>query len=246
MASEIDKAPSVAQTAELAEQQGVDGYDKRADLIARLYMARDMERAGAWSYLFAEAADALAATGQQQVGEVQGDAWALARELRAAMYESDGRFGMADLIRKGHIKDAECGINVLAAALAARQPGAQVPFGWWLEDANGVGYFSRKMQPAALYAHHTTPGYSATPLHAAPPAQGIDLGQQQDAARWRAIAPLLSVEWDEDEKLKRWTWIDFKGDAPAIPSPTRQEYASVDEAVDALISQRDAAPGVGS
>ncbi len=77
------------------------------------------------------------------------------------------------------------------------------------------------------------------------PAQGIDLGQQQDAARWRAIAPLLSVEWDEDEQLKRWTWIDFKGDAPAIPSPTRQEYASVDEAVDALIDQRDAAPGVG-
>lgn len=77
-------------------------------------------------------------------------------------------------------------------------------------------------------------------------AQGIDLGQQQDAARWRAIAPLLSVEWDEDEQLKRWTWIDFKGDAPAIPSPTRQEYASVDEAVDALISQRDAAPGVGA
>ncbi len=76
-------------------------------------------------------------------------------------------------------------------------------------------------------------------------AQGIDLGQQQDAARWRAIAPLLSVEWDEDEQLKRWTWIDLKGDAPAIPSPTRQEYASVDEAVDALISQRDAAPGVG-
>ena len=78
------------------------------------------------------------------------------------------------------------------------------------------------------------------------PAQGIDLGQQQDAVRWRAIAPLLSVEWDEDEQLKRWTWIDFKGDAPAIPSPTRQEYASVDEAVDALIDQRDAAPGAGS
>lgn len=83
-------------------------------------------------------------------------------------------------------------------------------------------------------------------IYYTPPAQGIDLGQQQDAARWRAIAPLLSVEWDEDEQLKRWTWIDFNGDAPAIPSPTRQEYASVDEAVDALIDQRDAAPEVGS
>ena len=79
-----------------------------------------------------------------------------------------------------------------------------------------------------------------------PPAQGIDLGQQQDAARWRAIAPHLSVEWDEDDQLKRWTWLDFKGDAPTIPSPTRQEYSSVDEAVDALISQRGAAPGVSN
>ncbi|REN17763.1 hypothetical protein DSI35_02410, partial [Mycobacterium tuberculosis] len=71
----------------------------------------------------------------------------------------------------------------------------------------------------------------------------IDLRQQQDAARWRAIVPHLSVEWDEDDQLKRWTWLDFKGDAPNIPSPTRQEYSSVDEAVDALIRQRDAAAG---
>lgn len=39
-------------------------------------------------------------------------------------------------------------------------------FGWWLEDATGVGYFSRKMQPAALYAYRTTPGYTATALYA--------------------------------------------------------------------------------
>jgi hypothetical protein len=153
-----------------------------------------------------------------ELAEQQGDAWALARELRAAMYEADGRFGMANLIRKGHIKDAECGINVLAAALAARQP---------VGDEERAETFRK--------------GWEAGNA-----AQGIDLGQQQDAARWRAIAPLLSVEWDEDEQLKRWTWIDFKGDAPAIPSPTRQEYASVDEAVDALIHQRDAAPGVGN
>ncbi|HDS1663081.1 TPA: hypothetical protein ACKQDG_002505 [Stenotrophomonas maltophilia] len=40
------------------------------------------------------------------------------------------------------------------------------PFGWWMEDANGVGYFSRRMQPAALYAYRTTPGCSATALFA--------------------------------------------------------------------------------
>ncbi|GEM_PF-1790519 len=88
--------------------------------------------------------------------------------------------------------------------------------------------------------------FFTVPVYVAPPAQGIDLGQQQDAVRWRAIAPLLSVEWDEDDQLKRWTWLDFKGDAPNIPSPTRQEYTSVDEAVDAMIEQRDAAPGVGN
>ena len=57
--------------------------------------------------------------------------------------------------------------RVLYAGLAAHQPVGQEPFGWWLQDDNGVGYFSRTMQTAALYAHRTTPGYSATPLYAA-------------------------------------------------------------------------------
>ncbi len=70
------------------------------------------------------------------------------------------------------------------------------------------------------------------------PAQAVDLGQQQDAARWRAIAPHLSVEWDEDEMLKRWTWIDFKGDALSVPTRTRESYASVDEAMDAVIGSQ--------
>lgn len=146
MASEIDKAPSVAQSAELAEQQGyAPEIEQLGKLVSSIlstvslghqtgphaYAGEDFGR-----YLREATSDCrtilrmlptLAATGNQQVGEVQGDAWALARELRAAMYEADGRFGMADLIRKGHIKDAECGINVLAAALAARQPGAQGP-----------------------------------------------------------------------------------------------------------------------
>lgn len=70
------------------------------------------------------------------------------------------------------------------------------------------------------------------------PAQAVDQGLQQDAARWRAIAPHLSVEWDEDEMLKRWTWIDFKGDALSFPTRTRESYASVDEAMDAMIDSR--------
>jgi len=84
-----------------AEQQGVDGYDKRIDLIARLYTARDMERAGAWSYLFAEAAVALAATGKQQVGEMHPDdtavdAFADAMKAKMADARAKGRGGWED------------------------------------------------------------------------------------------------------------------------------------------------------
>lgn len=117
------------------------------------------------------------------------------------------------------IGSRDCGLMRRAwhAALAARQPGAQVPFGWWLQDANGVGYFSRKMQPAALYAHRTTPGYSATPLHAAPPAQGVDLG----------VLQAVSSEYNE--------WIIFhaagNGDFDDFLRQRRH---------------RDAAPGVGN
>ncbi|WP_313447433.1 hypothetical protein [Pseudomonas sp.] len=125
--------------------------------------------------------------------------------------------------------------------------GGSSPVGQPLRFALGMGQHQRMtdQQIAEAKRFAAWAGASTEAFHQHKPAQGIDLGQQQDAARWRAIAPLLSVEWDEDEQLKRWTWIDFKGDAPAVPSPTRQEYASVDEAVDALIHQRDAAPGAG-
>ena len=126
-------------------------------------------------------------------------------------------------------------------AQAARQPGAQEPVAYMVRWRSAGGWGLR-MPNDMKWFRDRADEYEIRDL-VFPPAQGIDLGQEQDAARWRAIAPLLSVEWDEDEQLKRWTWIDFKGDAPAIPSPTRQEYTNVDEAVDALIRQRDAAAG---
>ncbi|MCU0994011.1 hypothetical protein JAK71_15490 [Stenotrophomonas maltophilia] len=91
----------------------------------------------------------------------------------------------------------------------------------------------RAKQEAKNALHFDTP----LPGNAAAPAlaQAVDQDLQQDAARWRAIAPHLSVEWDEDEMLKRWTWIDFKGDALSVPTRTRESYASVDEAMDAVI-----------
>lgn len=191
---------------------------------------------------------ALAATGKQQVGEVQGDGRA---QFEAWMTNTAKIIvGSSDPYPAGLERDYW---RVWQAALAARQPvvqepvGQPEPFGWWLERPDGEGVLSLEPLPGVLEAYDGVEGYRATPVFTytqLPPAQGIDLGQEQDAARWRAIAPLLSVEWDEDEQLERWTWIDFKGDAPAIPSPTREDYASVDAAVDALIRQRDAAPGV--
>lgn len=117
-----------SQPADLAEQQGVDGYDKRVDLIARLYMARDMERAGAWSYLFAEAADALAATGKQQAGEVQGDTLSLAECITDHLCQHEYDIG-------GRAELLVC----VTEALAALQSAGQV-----------VGYVSRDSSKAHM------------------------------------------------------------------------------------------------
>ncbi|MEN5204015.1 hypothetical protein ABE473_06110 [Stenotrophomonas sp. TWI700] len=157
-----------------------------------------------------------------------------------------GRHDFATYIATELAADFAC---ALAQHLAACQPGAQVPVAW-VHEEDSARVISARQKATALRDQGASGSsvrrYSVPAFLKIQPAQGIDLGQQQDAARWRAIAPLLSVEWDEDEQLKRWTWIDFKGDAPAIPSPTRQEYTSVDEAVDALIGQRDATPGVAN
>lgn len=73
-----------------------------------------------------------------------------ARRFLAAEFESAGLPHAADRLAQ------------LEAACALQAD----PFGWWMEGADGVGYFSRRMQPAALYAYRTMPGYSATALFA--------------------------------------------------------------------------------
>ncbi|WP_439449414.1 hypothetical protein [Stenotrophomonas sp. ATs4] len=79
----------------------------------------------------------------------------------------------------GKVFDTECGeIEVVAhyvSRLTLADKLAQLEaacvlrpdaFGGWLEEATGVGYFIRKVQPATLYAYRTTPGCSATALYA--------------------------------------------------------------------------------
>lgn len=65
--------------------------------------------------------------------------------------------------------------------------------------------------------------------------RAVDENVQRDAARWRAIAPHLQVEWDQDEIFKRWSWIDFKDVSLSVRTPTRKAYADANEAMDALI-----------
>ena len=219
MAAENYRAPSVAQSAELAEQQGVDAVDDQ--LLDEL---RDVE---------------------DYFNDVDPNPIHLATVQAAISALAARQPGRRSRWKSPEFTDTA---RAAIAWVLWHHQGGSSPVGQPLRFSLGMGQHDRmtdhqiaEAKRFAEWAGATTEGF-----HRHKVAQGIDLGQQQDAARWRAIAPLLSVEWDEDEQLKRWTWIDFKGDAPAIPSPTRQEYASVDEAVDALIDQRDAAPGVGN
>ena len=174
-----------------------------------------------------------------ELAEPQGDAraqfeaWAHAQSYRGGNIITDRDPDHPDVYA---YPNAQLTWQCWKAALAARQPGAQVPFGWWLEDANGVGYFSRRMQPAALYAHRTTPGYSATPLHAAPPAQGIDL-HRLVPPEW--LSELIGGQIDDLTPGQAW----------------RQGFNQCRERTQLLVEQalgfpadqkRDAAPGVAS
>jgi len=68
-------------------------------------------------------------------------------------------------------------------------------------------------------------------VYAAPPAQGIDLGLQQDAARWRWVREQSGVTVSVEEA-------DDDGDMAFVSGHTPEE---LDEAIDA---RRDEAPGV--
>lgn len=71
------------------------------------------------------------------------------------------------------------------------------------------------------------------PTLAASPAQGIDLGQQQDAARWRWVREQNGVTVSVEEA-------DDDGDMAFVSGHTPEQ---LDAAID---GQRDAAPGVGN
>lgn len=116
---------------------------------------------------------ALAATCKQplQVGEVQGDARSLAEHITDHLCHHEYDIG-------GRSELLAC----VTEALAARQPGAQKPVGLtgaFLSDVvTAAGLVSTGGQSKALASRISDEAYRLLPLvSAAPPAQGVDLGQ---------------------------------------------------------------------
>ena len=87
----------------------------------------------------------------------------------------------------------------------------------------------RRKQEAKNALHFDTP----VPGNAAPPAQGIDVGQQQDAARWRWVREQHGVTVSVEEA-------DDDGDMTFVSGHTPEE---LDAAID---GQRDEGTGVGA
>lgn len=176
MASENYRAPSVTQSAELAEQQGVELPPLPASRgFIQWHSPQAVHQAHGFTSTQMQdyARAALAATSKQQVGEVQGDA----REAIDARFRS----GNSIPVERASVPREEW--ESLKAALAYRQPGSQVPTLWvssgQLEEfRNGSASFGARI-PARL----EKAGLFDTPLYAAPPAQGIGLGQFREAVQ---------------------------------------------------------------
>lgn len=219
MASENYRAPSVTQSAELAEQQGqvivhalADAYTAGAEGLQFGGLAR-MEALAA----------ALAATGKQQVDEVQGDARARFEAWNNSLpslyrYNLNRWSNEAQEYRSRHTRAA---FTAWQAALAARQPGAQEPVAVVGPDFTLLWAGSGPI--ALIVERHGLKRGSL--LYAAPPAQGIDLGQFREA-----------VEAQHAALMSSWC-----GDPETKDAADQQRDRLL-----ALIDQRDAAPGVGN
>ncbi|WP_414540456.1 hypothetical protein [Stenotrophomonas forensis] len=176
----------------------------------------------------------------QEVGGVMvtlaGYCWVAGLDMHAAGDAELARISQPDVMAKIRAKQEAKNALHFDTPLpgnAACQPVGE-PVAWMDPDGSRVLTAKAKANASGAYKSATS-GYTV-PLY--PAAQAVDLGQQQDAARWRAIAPHLQVEWDEDELLKRWTWIDVKSDALSVPTRSRKSYASLNEAMDAVIDSQ--------
>ncbi|MFY0184308.1 hypothetical protein ACTT2I_05160 [Stenotrophomonas sp. PUT21] len=156
---------------------------------------------------------------RMQVGEVQGDAHVVVlREMRARLTGAGSPARTAAL-------------DAAIAALAARQPGAH-PVAVLRFDRGKPG--RENEMPHVISCQRLPDG--EYPVYAAPPAQGIDLGQVH-----AAVESLLEFA-DHHESC---------GDTDTYNNAEFETcgcgFDSAREAIwNALDSQRDAAPGVGN
>ena len=268
---------------------------------------------------------ALAATGKQQVGEVQGDALTMiGSNLRSILDLSSKMGGGSYQITVANIQhETNHALQLLEAALAARQPGAQetvdveaalaagdpnwqaqcrpnlrgnerlffavrdiaemramlageknplpgsglavvrvnpnapsvVPYQCahrLLGDAyqageKGGGFCDQAEELFVAMTAHAKRNRLAV-VYAAPPAQGIDLGQQ------RPLIARSLAEWHEDDgNVMWWAWCgrDWAGEPAWCGTPNDSDWPGYHThwtqhpSQPALIDQRDAAPGVG-
>lgn len=141
-----------------------------------------------------------------------------------------GRHDFATYIATDLAADFAC---ALAQHLAARQSGAKVPVMFAdveLSQAQSAEFLlagancNTGLWPSVRRKY-------VVPLYLDPPAQGIDLAHQQDAARWRWVREQCGVTVSVEEA-------DDDGDMAFVSGHTPEE---LDVAID---GQRDAAPGV--
>ncbi|OFS93136.1 hypothetical protein HMPREF3113_10330 [Stenotrophomonas sp. HMSC10F06] len=152
-----------------------------------------------------------------ELAESQGDAraqfeaWAHAQSYRGGNIITDRDADHPDVYA---CPNAQLTWQCWKAALAARQPGAQEPVGEVYQGSarNPQARLSKPLPIGAL-------------LYAAPPAQGIDLGQLRALAeQWKQLEYPFSYEGQQAQRAADACRADLL----------------------ALIDQRDAAPGVGN
>lgn len=243
------------QPAELAEQQGVELPPLPA---SRGFIQRHSPQAVHQAHGFTSiqmeecARAALAATGKQQVGEVE----SLPPEMRPSDPEyldyldgpkqvgevqRDGRspMEMADALERiagGALADYEASeadeLHILRCAklirdLAASQPGEQVPVAWKYQDKAADGVWEDRISEKLPCWELRNP----IPLYAGPPAQGID------PVHVEVIESLLQVAY------AAFTLADDTEDDGESLTVTRSDFYALSAALDRLDELPDDQPG---
>ena len=225
---------NAGQSAALAGQQG--DVRSLAEHITD-HLCHHEYDIGGRNELLACVVEALAATGKQQAGAVPAFTAAVDAVHLLADYLGDAP---QDLNLEHEISLLEAR-DAIAYALAARQPGAQVPitveavatvrrsgegdrYIYWLTEG---GIADLEAGDVLMVSDRAITNHDGSgEVYAAPPAQGIDLTYIREmAARWRMDEMREGMGWRE-----------------AISNCADQ----LDVALALIDSQRDAAPGVGS